>query len=180
MKFNAESIIERGRCRQHHIRLAFPSRIGDDGFCRLSRQLTTSSESCCAVPSRSATSYDHGWRRAGFNDSRFSQIPLPVQVSTTYNGHLDSLTNEEVAMVSAHTQQVADRAKALYADRLQVELEAHHLGRYVAIEPESGEYFLADSFGDAVADARNSHPQRISFVIRIGYDAALHLGGLAH
>ncbi len=83
-------------------------------------------------------------------------------------------------MVSAHTQQIADRAKAIYADRLQVELEAHHLGRYVAIEPDSGEFFLADSFGAAVSEARSSHPQRISFVIRIGHAAALHLGGLAH
>jgi hypothetical protein len=82
-------------------------------------------------------------------------------------------------MVSAQTQQIADRAKAIYAKRLQVDLEAHHAGRYVAIEPDSGEYFLADSFGDAVTQARSSHPARISFVIRIGHDAALHLGGMA-
>lgn len=83
-------------------------------------------------------------------------------------------------MVSAHSQLVADRAKAIYAGRLQAELEAEHEGRYVAIEPESGEYFLADSFGDAVTQARKSHPRRVSFVIRIGHDAALHLGGMSH
>jgi hypothetical protein len=82
-------------------------------------------------------------------------------------------------MVSSHTTHVAERAKAIYSQRLQAELEAAHPNRYVAIEPESGEHFLADSFGAAVAAARTAHPQRISFVIRIGHTAAIHLGGLA-
>lgn len=81
-------------------------------------------------------------------------------------------------MISSHTTRVVERAKTLYNQQLQAELEAAHLGRYVAIEPESGAYFLADSFGGAVAAARAVHPERISFVIRIGHPAALHLGGL--
>jgi hypothetical protein len=48
----------------------------------------------------------------------------------------------------------------------------------VAIEPESGEDFLAESFGRAVAAERAAHPDRISFVTRIGHSAAIHLGGL--
>jgi hypothetical protein len=81
-------------------------------------------------------------------------------------------------MISSHTTDIADRAKAIYGRRLQAELEAAHPNRYVAIEPESGEHFLADSFGRAVAAARAAHPDRIPFVIRIGHSAALHLGGL--
>jgi hypothetical protein len=81
-------------------------------------------------------------------------------------------------MISSHTTLVAERAKALYSQRLQAELEATHLDRYVAIEPESGEHFLADSFGGAVAAARAVHPDRISFVIRVGHRAAIQLGGL--
>jgi hypothetical protein len=82
-------------------------------------------------------------------------------------------------VISSHTTKVAERAKAIYSRRLQAELEAAHPGRYVAIEPESGEHFLADSFGGAIAAARAAHPDRISFVIRIGHPAAIHLGGLA-
>jgi hypothetical protein len=81
-------------------------------------------------------------------------------------------------MISSHTTEVAERAKAIYGGRLQAELEAAHPDGYVAIEPESGEHFLADSFGRAVAAARMAHPDRISFVIRIGHPAAIHLGGL--
>ena len=81
-------------------------------------------------------------------------------------------------MISSHTTQVAERAKAIYGERLQAELEAAHPNAYVAIEPESGEHFLADSFGRAVAAARSAHPEQISFVIRIGHAAAIHLGEL--
>jgi hypothetical protein len=80
-------------------------------------------------------------------------------------------------MISSQTTQIAERAKAFYSQRLQAELEATHADGYVAIEPESGEYFLANSFGEVVAAARTAHPDRISFVIRIGHQAAIHLGG---
>lgn len=83
-------------------------------------------------------------------------------------------------MISSHTAQVAERAKAIYRQRLQAELDPAHAGSYVAIEPESGQHFLADSFSGAVAAARATHPDRISFVIRVGHPATIHLGGAAH
>jgi hypothetical protein len=83
-------------------------------------------------------------------------------------------------MISSHTTLVAERAKAIYGERLKRELEAAHTDGYVAIEPESGEHFLADSFGEAVEAARTAHPDRISFVIHIGHQAAIHLGGLTN
>ena len=83
-------------------------------------------------------------------------------------------------MISSHTTQVAERAKAIYNARLKAELEAAHTNGYVAIEPESGEHYLADSFGEAVAAARVAHPDRISFVIHIGHPTAIHLGGMTH
>lgn len=82
-------------------------------------------------------------------------------------------------MISSHMTHVAERAKAIYSARLQAELEVSHADKYVAIEPESGEHFLAESFARAVAASRVAHPDRISFVIRIGQPAAIDLGGLA-
>ena len=81
-------------------------------------------------------------------------------------------------MASEQSRSIAERAKAIYADRLRVELEAEHRGRYVAIEPDSADYYLADSFGDAVREARKAHPDRICFVIRVGHGAAIHIGGM--
>jgi hypothetical protein len=82
-------------------------------------------------------------------------------------------------MTSEHSESVARQAKAIYAARLQAQLESEHPNQFVAIEPESAQFFIAESFSKAVAAARESYPDRISFVIRIGHDAALHIGGIA-
>ena len=75
-------------------------------------------------------------------------------------------------MVSADTKAVIERAKRLYAEQLRAVLEPQHLDRFVAIEPESGEYFLGDTFDEAVKLARAKHPSRLSHTIRIGHRAA--------
>ena len=79
-------------------------------------------------------------------------------------------------MVSAETKSVIDRAKAIYAGRLQADLEARHSDRFVAIEPESGEYFVGDTFDEAVKSARAKYPTRLSHTIKIGHGAAFHIG----
>jgi hypothetical protein len=83
-------------------------------------------------------------------------------------------------MIPQDNLKVAEKAKRIYSRQLRTDLEANHLNRFVAIEPESGDYFIADSFSQAVADARNMYPSRISFVIRVGHDAALHMGGISN
>jgi hypothetical protein len=79
-------------------------------------------------------------------------------------------------MVSAETKSVIERAKQIYADRLRPLLEPENAGRFVAIEPESGDYFLRDTIDEAVRSARVKHPSRLSHTIRIGHQAALHIG----
>ena len=81
-------------------------------------------------------------------------------------------------MVSLEGKTIIDRAKRIYADRLQLDLERDHLNRFVSIEPDSGEFFLGDTLDEAVQSAVKKYPTRRSFTIRIGHRAALHLGGI--
>ncbi len=78
-------------------------------------------------------------------------------------------------MISDETKSVIARAKQLY-EHYRDALEAEHRDRFLAIEPESGDYFLADSFDAAVRAARREHPSRLSHTIRIGHEAAFHIG----
>jgi hypothetical protein len=110
--------------------------------------------------------------------TRSPHFTLPDCQECSPGDKIELAQQEKAAMISQHTVQVAERAKSIYGQRLQADLEADHPDAYVAIEPESGEHFLADTFGRAVAAARSAHPNRISFVIRVGHPAALHLGGL--
>jgi hypothetical protein len=81
-------------------------------------------------------------------------------------------------MVSAETKSVIERAKRIYAERLQALLEPQHLDRFVAIEPNSGDHFLGDTLDEVVRSARTKYPTRLSHVIRVGHRAALHIGEL--
>lgn len=79
-------------------------------------------------------------------------------------------------MVSDETKSVIERAKVIYEQELRDSLEAAHRDRFVAIEPESGDHFLADSFDAAVKAARSKYPSRLSHTIRIGHRAAFSIG----
>jgi len=74
---------------------------------------------------------------------------------------------------------IAEQAKRIYELRLKAELEAKHLDQFVAIEPVSESFFLGDQFIDAAMAAKNAYPDRKSFVIRVGHEAAFHIGGFA-
>ena len=71
---------------------------------------------------------------------------------------------------------LSDYAKRLYEMELKSTLESSHRGQFVAIEPSSKAYFLADTFVAAAMAARDAFPGRTSFVMRIGHDAAFHIG----
>ncbi len=74
---------------------------------------------------------------------------------------------------------IAEKAKKVYESELKARLEAEHPDEFVAIEPVSKSFFLGDTFVDAAIAAKEAHPDRPSFVIRIGHDAAFHIGAAA-
>lgn len=71
---------------------------------------------------------------------------------------------------------IADAAKRIYESELRASLEAQHRDEYLAIEPESRAYFLGKTFLEAALAAKSAFPRRKSFVLRIGHEAAFHLG----
>ncbi|MDA1141390.1 MAG: hypothetical protein O3B01_22745 [Planctomycetota bacterium] len=79
-------------------------------------------------------------------------------------------------MVSEETKNVVEQSKTIYELQLRDSLEAEHRDRYVAIEPESGDFFLADTFDAAVKAARSKYPSRLSHTIRIGHRGAFSIG----
>ncbi len=71
---------------------------------------------------------------------------------------------------------VAEQAKHVYELELKTLLETDHRNQFVAIEPKSKAYFLGATFLVATLAAKNAYPSRKSFVLRIGHDAAFHIG----
>lgn len=71
---------------------------------------------------------------------------------------------------------IAAQARQFYETELRTRLEAEHRGEFVAIEPVTRSFYPAKTFIDAALAAKTAHPDRKSFVIRIGHDAAFHIG----
>jgi hypothetical protein len=80
-------------------------------------------------------------------------------------------------VISPESHDIIERAELLYNERLKADLERTHLNFFVAIEPDSGDYFLGHTLSEASAAARKAHPERRAYIIRIGHRAAVEFGG---
>lgn len=69
-----------------------------------------------------------------------------------------------------------ERADQLYQTKLRADLERTNLNSFVAIEPESGDFFLGRTLSEASAAANTAHPDRRCCVLRVGHTVALHIG----
>lgn len=81
-------------------------------------------------------------------------------------------------MTLPDSNDVAHQAELIYEQKLRGQLEQTHLDDFVAIEPQSGDYFLGRTLSEALGAARKTYPKRLSHVLRIGHRAAIHLGAV--
>jgi hypothetical protein len=71
---------------------------------------------------------------------------------------------------------VTDDAKVLYESELKESMERDFPGQYIAIVALSRRHYVRPTFLAAALAARDAEPNQIPFVIRIGHDAAFHIG----
>ena len=83
---------------------------------------------------------------------------------------------QESPMIRQNSESVADRARKIYEERLKSELEPLHSDEFVAIEPESGDYFLGKTLSEAIGASRARHPSKFAHALRVGHRAAVHFG----
>ena len=86
---------------------------------------------------------------------------------------MSTLRKEDVEVADP----LVESGRRFYDERLKGELEPGHTGRYVAIEPESGRYFLADTGTEALLEARRALPESLFYLARVGHPAADTLSG---
>lgn len=79
-------------------------------------------------------------------------------------------------MLSEESRQIVIKSRKLFDEQLREELEVSSHGKFICIEPQSGEYFIGDTFDDAVNKAIDAYPDRLTHTLRVGHSAALHLG----
>ena len=65
-------------------------------------------------------------------------------------------------------QEVEKKVQELYKQKLRDKLETESLGKYIAIDVETEEYFLGESLEDALNKAKEKYPNKIFHSIKIG------------
>ncbi len=78
--------------------------------------------------------------------------------------------NEEL-LKDTDIPKIARDGSAIY-EEIKIKYEPSHHGKFLAIDIESKETFLADTSAEAVALARAAHPNKVFYVKKIGFDAA--------
>ena len=81
-------------------------------------------------------------------------------------------------MVSEETRELVRKGREIYEQRLKGKLEATNRHDFVAIEPESGDFFLGKTLSEAIQAARTAYPQRLACALRVGHETTVELGVL--
>jgi len=74
---------------------------------------------------------------------------------------------------------LVERGQNTYRRTLASILEPSHKGEFVAIEPDSGQYFLGSTASAALVAAHSAMPENLFYLTRVGQQAAHTVGGHA-
>lgn len=85
-----------------------------------------------------------------------------------------STKEEELAAIRGD---VIVRGERIYREKLKDNLVREHYGRFAAIGPDTGCYFLGDTSAEAAGAAHDAMPDARFYLKRIGYTAAHSVGG---
>jgi hypothetical protein len=78
--------------------------------------------------------------------------------------------------LDAIREDVIARGERFYMEHLKDRLVREHRGRFAAIDPDTGCYFLGDTSAEAVGAAYDSMSGTRFYLKRIGYTAAHYIG----
>ena len=68
-------------------------------------------------------------------------------------------------------QRIVKDGEKIYK-KIKSKYESNHKGKFLAIEVESKEAYMAKTSADAVVLAKSHYPNKIFYVVKIGFDVA--------
>ena len=76
-------------------------------------------------------------------------------------------------------EQIAEKGQKIYNEKLKTTLEASSQGKFVAIDVETGEYFISDTLIGALQEAKSKYPNKLFHTIKIGSEGVFKMGSYA-
>lgn len=74
-------------------------------------------------------------------------------------------------IITTDLRELSRKGEELYQSKLKDSLEKAHRGEFVAIEAESGDYFIDKTQIDAWQLAKKKHPDKLFYFVRVGFPA---------
>jgi len=74
------------------------------------------------------------------------------------------------------TRRIGEKGHEIFK-KISEELERDYHGKFVAIEVDSGDYFIGDTSIEADKKAKKKYPDKVFYLGRIGYRAAVSFKG---
>ncbi len=81
------------------------------------------------------------------------------------------MNNNEELIKKADIQKIAAEGAEIY-DQIKVNYDPKERGKFLAIDIDSKKAYLGNTSAEALELARQNHPNRVFYVVKIGFDVA--------
>lgn len=92
------------------------------------------------------------------------KLPLNLSIKTMSN-------NTEELIKKADIQKIAEEGAKIY-EQIKVKYDPKEKGKFLAIDIDSKEAYLGDTSAEALELAKEHHPNKVFYVVKIGFDVA--------
>jgi hypothetical protein len=108
-----------------------------------------------------------------------SQITAILQIARIIHPKLMNTinTNNEELIKKADIQKIAEEGAKIY-ESIRLQYEPTQNGKFLAIDIDSKDKYIGNTSSEAVELARNAHPNKVFYVVKIGFSAAETLASL--
>lgn len=80
-------------------------------------------------------------------------------------------TDSEELIKKADIQKIAEEGAKIY-EQIKVNYDPKEKGKFLAIDIDSKKAYLGNTSAEALELARQSHPNNVFYVVKIGFDVA--------
>lgn len=88
------------------------------------------------------------------------------------------MDNKSQTLQAQSLQQIEKKGQEIYDTKLRNQLEPYENGKYVVIDIETEDHFVADSLDEALTSARQKYPNHLFHTVKIGSPGVYKVSGL--
>jgi len=81
------------------------------------------------------------------------------------------MINDEELIKNVNLQRIAEEGAKIY-EQIKINYDPKEKGKFLAIEIDSKKEYLGNTSAQALELARQNHPDKVFYMVKIGFDAA--------